>query len=167
MSKALFDFLNGFSDEKQARFCVSLIAEECSIIRDFGTIEPFQSVSTGSYNYEPSMNSVAEVRIDGQVYFEKHAFGRLRFLVKRELKEHIGEAPHGTFDNQLEQIMWWESSAHLNDWVQTLQMFEPSKQNLTLLICLHKGDHYWETEHIKTQVGSSSFAESVLSQVQN
>ena len=167
MSRALFEFLNGFAYDKQARVCVSLIAEECSIIRDFGTVEPMHSISAPFYEYEQSMNSVAEVRIDGQVYFEKHAFGQLRFIVQRQLKEHIGKAPHGTFYKELGQIMWWESSAHLNDWVQTLQMFEPSKQNLTLLICLHKGDHYWETEHIKTQVGSSSFAESVLSQVQN
>jgi len=120
------------------------------------------------YEYDSNRHSVAEVRIYGEVYFEEHKFGKLRFIVRREPKEMFGKlAPHGTLDWQERQFGWWETDSHLSDWANTVAMFDASQKNLTILICLHRGENYWESTHVKTQVGSSSFAKEVLNKAQS
>lgn len=133
MPKDLSNFLNESCDgcvaNSSRRICVSMIADECSIIQDFGKVKKGDSATDPYYQYGPDRHSISEVRIDGEVYFEEHNFGQLRFIVRREPKEMLGKlAPHGTLHWEVREFGWWETDSHLSDWDNTAAIFDVSKK---------------------------------------
>ena len=172
MSEKLFDYLENLWEQDSAtRLCLSLIAHDFTVVRDFGVLDsknPTAFFGPIDRTYDPSMHAISEVRINVRAYCEEHAFGDLMFIAYREPQESLDElAPQGYLHWQDRTLRWWEKQEHLGDWIETLRMFEPDKQNFTLLICLERGQAYWEFTHIKTQVGSSIFAQNILAQIKS
>lgn len=133
MPKDLSNFLDESWDDYVAngarRICVSMIADECSIIRDFGEVKEGDSAVDPYYQYGLDRHSISEVRIDGEIYFEEHNFGKLRFIVRREPKEMLGNhAPRGTLHWEVREFGWWETDSHLSDWANTAAIFDASKK---------------------------------------
>ena len=162
MPHPLFKFLSEKNDVRTERVCLTLIAEDFSVIRDFGQLKRNQSETDPFREYHPTMNPVSEIRIDGKIYFDAHSFGDLKLSVHRFVNTQGGRfVGNGQLNfTDCLRFHWQENEDKLDDWVATLQMFDPKKKNLTFLIFVNPANH--KCTHIMNQVGSSSFAEEVL-----
>ena len=161
MSHHIFQFLREQNDADIKRVYLSLIAEDCSIIRDFGEVALDEFSTIVAHEYHPDSHPVSNIRIDGKVYLDEHAFGEMRLYVHRPRSQQSVLVGRGRLDNfdQL-RVDWYENEDKLDHWVSTLQMFDRNQRNLTLVIGVNTETR--ECNHIMTQVGSPTFAEEVL-----
>lgn len=161
MSHHIFQFLREQVDADCQRVYLSLIAEDCSIIRDFGELGLGESPGLPTHEYHPNSHPVSNIRIDGKVYFNEHAFGEMRLYVHRPRSQQSVLVGYGSLDN-LDQLRvdWTENEDKLDHWVSALQMFDRNQRNLTVVIGVNAKTY--KCDHIMTQVGSPTFAEEVL-----